>query len=75
MNQACLNGLMTLHIHKDKTDNLPLDTCLNDFVAGNEHRLTLFGTFQIQRTLLSTLLAYVLFLYCAVSIAGTADDF
>ena len=45
MNQACLNSSMTLHIHKDKTDNLPLDTCVNDFVAGNEHRLTLFGTF------------------------------
>ena len=45
MSQARLNSLMTLHIHKEKTDNLLLETCLNDFVAGNEHRLTLFGTF------------------------------
>lgn len=45
MSQLRLNNLMTLHIHKEKTDNLSLRCCLNDFVTGNEHRLTLFGTF------------------------------
>ena len=43
--QKRLNNLMTLHIHKNYTDALSLEFCVNDFVTGNEHRLTLFGLF------------------------------
>ena len=35
--QKRLNHLMTLHIHKDYTDNLPLK-CLNEFVDNNAHK-------------------------------------
>ena len=45
MNQACLNHLMLLHVHRDTTDKLDLKACANDFVAGNEYRLSIFGTF------------------------------
>ena len=31
--------LMTLHIHKDYTDNLPLKCCLNEIVDNTSHRL------------------------------------
>ena len=43
--QKRLNHLMTLHIHKDYTDNLPLKHCLNEFVDNNAHRLSIFGKF------------------------------
>ena len=46
-----LNHLMTLHIHKDYTDNLPLKHCLNEFVDNNAHR------FQF---LASSLISYIL---------------
>ena len=46
MNQSGLNHLMIFHVHKEFTDNLDLIACANDFVAGNEHRLRLFGSFQ-----------------------------
>ena len=36
---------MLLHIHKESTDKLSLESCLNEFVAGSEHRLGLFGQF------------------------------
>ena len=45
MNQARLNHLMLLHVHRDTTDKLDLKACANDFVAGNEYRLSIFGTF------------------------------
>ena len=44
--QKRLNNLMTLHIHKNYTDALSLEFCINDFVTGSEHRLTLFGRFS-----------------------------
>ena len=40
-----LTHLMVLHIHKELTDKLDLITIANDFVAGDTHRLTVFGTF------------------------------
>ena len=43
--QKRLNHLMTLYIHKDYTDNLPLKHCLNEFVDNNAHRLSSFGKF------------------------------
>ena len=45
MGQSRLNHLMILHTHKERTDELSLESCLNEFVAGSEHRLSLFGHF------------------------------
>ena len=30
-----LNHLMILHVHKDKTDELDLKSCLNEFIEGS----------------------------------------
>lgn len=43
MSQQRLNHLMILHVHKDKTDELDLKSCLNEFVEGSEHRSSLFN--------------------------------
>jgi len=48
MSQARLNNLMLLHIHKEETDKLCLERCLNQFVVCNEHRLTIFGKYTLQ---------------------------
>ena len=45
MSQLRLNNLMVLHVHQQNTDTLDLAACLNDFVLGSEHRLSLFGKF------------------------------
>lgn len=45
MSQVRFNNLLVLHIHKDRTDELHLETCLNEFVSGSEHRTHLFGKF------------------------------
>ena len=44
MKQACLNSLMILHIHKERTDMLSMELSVNKFVERREHRLALFGT-------------------------------
>ena len=44
MTQERLNHMMVLHVHKDMTDSLNLQVA-NDFVAGREGRLRLFGKF------------------------------
>jgi len=44
MSQARLNNLMLIHI---QTDKLCLEHCLNEFVTGNEHRLTVFGKYTL----------------------------
>ena len=44
MGQNRLNNLMCLHVHLDRTDDLSLQGCLNYFVRGSEHRLTMFGS-------------------------------
>ena len=46
MNQERLNHLMMLHIHRELTDQLNLVETANEFICGNEHRLTLFGKFR-----------------------------
>ena len=46
MTQHRLNHLMILHIHKELTDNIDMLKAANDFVAGSEHRLTIFGEFK-----------------------------
>ena len=33
MSQIRFNNLLVLHVHKDKTDNLNLVNCLNEFVS------------------------------------------
>ena len=48
MSEARLNNLLVMHVHKDKTDNLNLVNCLNDFVSRNPHRLAQFGNFTLE---------------------------
>ena len=38
MHQDRLNHLMVLHVHKDKTDSIHLEGCVNEFVSLNSHR-------------------------------------
>ena len=38
MSQSRLNNLMALHVHKERCDNLCLQSCVNDFISSNEHR-------------------------------------
>ena len=45
MSDSRLNNLLVLHVHKDHCDSLVLEDCLNEFVCGSEHRLSLFGKF------------------------------
>ena len=45
INQSRLNHLMLLHVHKHLTDKLDLVKIANGFVAGSEHRLSVFGHF------------------------------
>ena len=45
MSDSRLNNLLVLHVHKDRCDALVQEDCLNEFVCGNEHRLSLFGKF------------------------------
>ena len=45
MGQARLNGLMLLHVHKEKTTELSLLKIANAFV-NSEHRKSVFGTFS-----------------------------
>ena len=46
MTQWRLNNLMVLNIHKDQYEKLDLVDVANTFVAGSEHRLSLFGKFM-----------------------------
>ena len=39
MRQERLNNLLTLHVHKDHTDELDLMAVANEFVSHSEHRL------------------------------------
>ena len=43
MSQLRLNNLMMLSIHKDRTDQINLETIINEFVSANEHRIDIFG--------------------------------
>ena len=40
-----LNYLMTLHVHRDRTDTIDLVAAANQFVGKQENRRQLFGTF------------------------------
>ena len=43
MTQKRLNNLLILHVHKDRTDDIPLSEVLNDFVSKGERRSHVFG--------------------------------
>ena len=43
-----VNNLMVLNIHKDQCEELDLVDVANTFVAGSEHRLSLFGKFMLE---------------------------
>ena len=45
MTQGRLNHLMLLHVHNDRTKSLEEAEVARRFVAGSEHRLSLFGRF------------------------------
>jgi hypothetical protein len=43
MSQARLSSLMTLHVHKDRTDALDLTKIADEFVSGVDRRRVVFG--------------------------------
>lgn len=45
MTQTRLNSIMVIHVHKNVTEKLNLVDIANEFVAGSEHQLTIFGKF------------------------------
>lgn len=47
MSQSRLNNLMALHVHKERCDNLCLQSCVNDFISANEHREQRIAKFKI----------------------------
>jgi len=50
MSQFRMNNIMVLHIHKQNLDQLNMVEVANDFVTGNEHRLTLrIWTFYVDQ--------------------------
>ena len=46
MKQERLNSLMTIHVHKDKTDKPELRAIGNEFVAANAQGTNIFGAFS-----------------------------
>ena len=45
MTQTRMNTLITLHVHKERTDALDLKAIANEFTARNERRRCMFGKF------------------------------
>ena len=45
MSQLRLINLLILHAHDDRTDDLVVSSCLNEFVRNKEHRVSIFGEF------------------------------
>ena len=43
MTQPRLNHAMTLHVHKERTDEIDLDEVANSFICVNERRSNYFG--------------------------------
>ena len=46
MSQLRLNNLLILHAHKDRTDDMVIPSCLNEFIRGYEHRTSVFDEFK-----------------------------
>ena len=44
-NQVCLNSCMTLHVHKVRTDTMPMSKIANEFIQRNSGRMHIFGQF------------------------------
>ena len=51
MTQTRMNNLITLHVHKERTDALELKAIVNEFTARNERR----GTVRVWIVLISVL--------------------
>ena len=51
MTQPRLNHLIILNVYKEISDKMNLKDIANQFVQGNEHRLTIFGAFYINSQL------------------------
>ena len=49
MKQDLLNHLPLLHVHKEHTDNLSCIQVAKSFVGDSEHRLTVFGRFNVDK--------------------------
>ena len=47
MTQLRLNHLMIINIYKEALDDMDLKSITNEFVQGNEHRLSVFGNFVL----------------------------
>ena len=45
MTQTRMNSLLSLHVHKERTDALDLKAIANEFTARNERRRCVFGKF------------------------------
>ena len=45
MTQTIVNNLITLHVHKERTDTLDLKAIANEFTARSERRRYVFGKF------------------------------
>ena len=45
-NQVRLNSCMTLHVHKTRTDSLPLSSIGNEFIQRNNSRMHIFGQYS-----------------------------
>ena len=45
MLQERLNYLMSLHVHKDRTDALNMQTPFNEFIGDSEHRCSIFAKY------------------------------
>ena len=41
-----LNHLMIINIYKEALDDMDLESIANEFVQGNEHRLSVLGNFK-----------------------------
>lgn len=46
MTQERLNNLMTVHVHKDKTDLMDMKRIAELFVSRNDRRIAMFGKFE-----------------------------
>ena len=45
MTQTRMDNLITIHVHKERTDALELKAIANEFTARNERRRGVFGKF------------------------------
>ena len=43
--QVRLNSCMTVHVHKTRTDSMPMSTIANEFIQRNSSRVHIFGRF------------------------------